>query len=63
MKANPMPALVGHMARLVDGIDVASAGELKLALDAGTDAKEVSFAGPGRASARPSCSKRLRRGC
>ena len=23
MKANPMPAVVGHMARLVDGIDVA----------------------------------------
>ncbi|HPP48179.1 MAG TPA: pyridoxal-dependent decarboxylase, exosortase A system-associated, partial [Accumulibacter sp.] len=22
MKANPMPALVGHMVRLVDGIDV-----------------------------------------
>ena len=33
MKANPMPALVGQMARLVDGIDVASAGELQVALD------------------------------
>ncbi|MBY0233846.1 MAG: pyridoxal-dependent decarboxylase, exosortase A system-associated, partial [Burkholderiaceae bacterium] len=32
MKANPMPALVGLMAGLVDGIDVASAGELKVAL-------------------------------
>ena len=51
MKANPMPAMVGHMARLVDGIDVASAGELKLALDAGADAKEVSFAGPGKREA------------
>ena len=29
-----MPALVCHMARLVDGIDVASAGELLVALDA-----------------------------
>ena len=28
MKANPMPALVCHMARRVDGIDVASAGDL-----------------------------------
>ncbi|MEO8409452.1 MAG: pyridoxal-dependent decarboxylase, exosortase A system-associated, partial [Propionivibrio sp.] len=37
MKANPMPALVGHMARLVDGIDVASGGELKIALDVGAD--------------------------
>ncbi|HEY8908549.1 MAG TPA: alanine racemase, partial [Rhodoferax sp.] len=48
MKANPMPALVGFMARLVDGIDVASAGELKVALDAGVSAKEISFAGPGK---------------
>ena len=37
MKANPMPALVGLMAGLVDGFDVASAGELKVALDAGAD--------------------------
>lgn len=48
MKANPMPALVGFMAGLVDGIDVASAGELKIALDAGTDPQEISFAGPGK---------------
>jgi len=48
MKANPMPAVVGLMAQLVDGIDVASAGELKIALDAGADAREVSFAGPGK---------------
>jgi diaminopimelate decarboxylase len=48
MKANPMPALVGYMAGLVDGIDVASAGELKVALDAGADPGEVSFAGPGK---------------
>lgn len=48
MKANPMPALVCHMAKLVDGIDVASAGELKIALDAGADPREISFAGPGK---------------
>lgn len=48
MKANPMPALVCHMAKLVDGIDVASAGELKVALDAGADPHEISFAGPGK---------------
>lgn len=48
MKANPMPAVVGFMASLVDGIDVASAGELKVALDAGTDPHEISFAGPGK---------------
>lgn len=51
MKANPMPALVCHMARLVDGIDVASGGELKVALDAGTDPREISFAGPGKSRA------------
>jgi diaminopimelate decarboxylase len=48
MKANPMPAVVGWMAKWVDGIDVASAGELKVALDAGADPAEVSFAGPGK---------------
>lgn len=48
MKANPMPALVGFMATLVDGIDVASGGELKVALDAGANPMEISFAGPGK---------------
>jgi diaminopimelate decarboxylase len=48
MKANPMPALVCHMAGLVDGIDVASGGELKVALDSGADPREISFAGPGK---------------
>jgi len=51
MKANPMPALVGLMAGLVDGIDVASVGELQVALDAGADPAEISFAGPGKRDA------------
>ncbi len=51
MKANPMPAVVGLMAGLVDGIDVASAGEMKVALDAGADPAEISFAGPGKREA------------
>ena len=51
MKANPMPAVVGFMAKLVDGIDVASAGELKVALDAGANPLEISFAGPGKRDA------------
>ncbi len=51
MKANPMPALVCHMAKRVDGIDVASAGELQVALDAGVDPREISFAGPGKTDA------------
>jgi diaminopimelate decarboxylase len=48
MKANPLPALVGFMAGLVDGIDVASGGELKTALDAGSNPADISFAGPGK---------------
>lgn len=48
MKANPMPALVGFMAGLVDGFDVASGGELRVALDAGMNARQISFAGPGK---------------
>ena len=48
MKANPMPALVAHMRDRVDGIDVASAGEMKVALDAGVAPTAISFAGPGK---------------
>lgn len=51
MKANPMPALVQHMAGLVDGIDVASGGELKVALDTGMEPSRISFAGPGKSDA------------
>ncbi len=49
MKANPMPAVVDHMAGLVDGLDVASLGELQTALGSGMAAAEISFAGPGKA--------------
>ncbi len=48
VKANPMPALVCLMAGLVDGLDVASAGELRIALDSGMDPANISFAGPGK---------------
>jgi diaminopimelate decarboxylase len=51
MKANPMPALVAFVARLVDGLDVASGRELAVALDAGMPASEISFAGPGKSDA------------
>ena len=51
IKANPMPALVGFLCPLVDGMDVASAGELKLALDAGADVQSIGFAGPGKREA------------
>jgi len=55
MKANPMPAVVQHMAGLVDGIDVASGGELRVALDTGMDPAKISFAGPGKGEAELSC--------
>lgn len=48
MKANPMPALVCHMASRVDGLDVASGGELRTALDSGMPPSQISFAGPGK---------------
>ncbi|MES2946921.1 MAG: pyridoxal-dependent decarboxylase, exosortase A system-associated [Pseudomonadota bacterium] len=51
LKANPLPALVGWMAFQVDGMDVASSGELKLALDAGVNPADISFAGPGKRDA------------
>jgi diaminopimelate decarboxylase len=51
LKANPMPAVVCHLARLVDGLDVASAGELKVALDSGMSPHAVSVAGPGKRTA------------
>lgn len=51
MKANPMPAVVRHTAMLVDGLDVASGGELKVALAAGVNPESISFAGPGKSDA------------
>ncbi len=48
MKANPMPAVVQHMAGLVDGFDLASAGEMKVALDTTMPAEHISMAGPGK---------------
>ena len=59
MKANPMPAVVEHFCGLVDGIDVASAGEMDVALAAGMRPDLVSFAGPARR--RPNSSGRWRR--
>lgn len=51
MKANPMPAVVQHMSTLVDGLDVASGRELKVALDTGMASSKISFAGPGKSEA------------
>lgn len=45
MKANPLPELVALIAKLVDGLDVASAGEMAIAIES---SEHVSFAGPGK---------------
>ena len=46
LKANPFPPLVALLNTLVDGLDVASGGELDIAQAAG--ARRISFAGPGK---------------
>jgi diaminopimelate decarboxylase len=48
MKANPMPAVVQHMARIVDGFDLASAGEMRVALDTTMSVENISMDGPGK---------------
>ncbi len=48
VKANPMPDVVNHFARIVDGLDVASEREMMVAIASGMDPLEISFAGPGK---------------
>lgn len=48
IKANSHPDFLSAMRPLVDGFDIASAGELDKALTAGMDASHISFAGPGK---------------
>ena len=51
VKANPHGPLLRIMARLVDGFDIASGGELALVEAADIDPLRVSFAGPGKRDA------------
>jgi diaminopimelate decarboxylase len=51
VKANPMPAVVQHLSGLVDSFDVASADEMRVALDTPMSPDHVSFAGPGKTEA------------
>ncbi len=51
IKANPMPAVVHHLSGLVDAFDVASALELRVALNTTMPPAQVSFAGPGKSPA------------
>ncbi|MEL7219495.1 MAG: pyridoxal-dependent decarboxylase, exosortase A system-associated, partial [Pseudomonadota bacterium] len=48
IKANPNPDIISHMEPLVDGFDIASAGELAMARAANIDPTRISFAGPGK---------------
>lgn len=50
MKANPMPEVVRHLAAITDGLDVASAAELRLAQETGIEPTCISFAGPGKSA-------------
>jgi diaminopimelate decarboxylase len=51
MKANPLPGIVHLISSLVDGLDVASQGELDVAIRTNTPRAEISFAGPGKRQA------------
>jgi diaminopimelate decarboxylase len=51
MKANPYPDLLRRIINQVDGIDLASGGELDIALAAGAPGTFMSFAGPGKRDA------------
>jgi len=51
VKANPCAELLPHVARIVDGLDVASSGEMEAAIAAGMEAEHISFAGPGKRDA------------
>ncbi|MGX7895096.1 pyridoxal-dependent decarboxylase, exosortase A system-associated [Tsuneonella sp. HG222] len=48
IKANSFAPVLGLMAGLVDGFDIASGGELAMAQAAGLPADRISFAGPGK---------------
>lgn len=48
IKANPFAPLLARMAHLVDGFDIASGGEMDMALEAEMAPDRISFAGPGK---------------
>ena len=51
VKANPYPPLLDFMTDLIDGFDIASAGELTIVSRIEIDPRQVSFAGPGKRDA------------
>ncbi|MGZ8337394.1 MAG: pyridoxal-dependent decarboxylase, exosortase A system-associated, partial [Allosphingosinicella sp.] len=48
IKANSHVGLLSQIHDQVDGLDIASGGELAIAVSAGADPKRISFAGPGK---------------
>ena len=48
VKANPMQEVVSDIALQVQGLDVSSGQELKVAMRSGMPAENISFAGPGK---------------
>jgi diaminopimelate decarboxylase len=51
VKANPNLSIVRHLLSRGCGLEVASAGEFQLAMQAGCDPQDVLFAGPGKSHA------------
>ncbi|MET0179992.1 MAG: type III PLP-dependent enzyme [Novosphingobium sp.] len=48
VKSNPNPALLGWLESRIEHLDVSSAGELRLAVEAGWEPARISFTGPGK---------------
>ncbi|HET6718751.1 MAG TPA: pyridoxal-dependent decarboxylase, exosortase A system-associated, partial [Rhodocyclaceae bacterium] len=48
VKANPHPDVLARLARQVDGCDVTSSAEMRLAQQAGVAGEALSLAGPGK---------------
>ena len=48
IKANPHPAVVQHLSRQVDGLDVASLREMEVAVNTDIGVDHISFAGPAK---------------
>lgn len=51
IKANPFGPIVDFLAQLVDGFDVASAGELLTAINSGKTGESIQFSGPAKEAA------------
>ncbi|MBM4063640.1 MAG: diaminopimelate decarboxylase, partial [Planctomycetes bacterium] len=63
VKANPSLAVTARLCRLGAGAEVASLGELQLAIAAGHAPERLRFAGPGKSDAEIDAALRLHVGC